>query len=299
MRVATLFLLPTLAFSFVSQHRFRTVPTSLTSDAVNDICKDVVSKTEAVIEKADSLVLKRAMRFVNHLPAYYTLQKFAIAAGSCKLGVDAAASVFSYSSPSLLPLPVWLNNIWKLSCIFQVGSLTKSALASDEDELSQSDITSLAAANFAAAKALSSGSLQWLVATSILSSYSARSGASSDLTIHNGSIQLISSFTTVAAILGVTAALPNVVPFLGGQQELLAVIGLASAYAVSTRAGNGTVKKVVNASVIGGILLSKIAGGALALSMSNLLQLGTIVTVGTAYVAFESIKTAKEALNSA
>jgi hypothetical protein len=294
MRVAAFFLLPVLAFSFAPQQSIRTVPTRLTGNAVDDLCSDVVSKTEAVVEKADNLILKRAMRFVNHFPAFYTLKQFATAAGSCKLGADAAASTFSYSSPALLALPTWLNNIWRVACVFQIASLAKSALASDSDELSQGDISALAAANFAATKALSSGSLQWLVATSVLSSYSARSGGGYELRVHTGAIQLISSFTTAVAILGVAAAIPNVVPLLAGQEEILAAIALAATYAAGTRGGNGKIKKVVNGLVIGGILWAKIAGGAL--NANNLLNLGTVVTAGTAYVAFEVIKRAKDAL---
>ena len=294
MRITALFLLPALALSFAPQQQVARAPTKLTGNVVDDLCDDIVSKTESVVERVDSLVLKRAMRLVNHFPMYYTLKGFASAAGSSMFGVDAAASAFSYSTPALLALPTWTGNVWRVACLFQVASLAKSALASDSDELSQSDITSMAATNFAATKALTSGSLQWLVATSVLSSYSARNGASSDLSIHNGAIQLVSSFTTATAILGITAAVPSIIPVLAGQEEILALIGLGGMYAAGTRSGNGQVKKVVNGLVAGGILWSKIAGGAL--NVNNLLNLGTVITAGTAFVAYEVLTRAKNAL---
>jgi hypothetical protein len=305
MRVTAFFLLPALVFSFNPQQSIRTVPRSnlrfasssatLTGNAVDDLSSDVASKTEAVVEKADSWILKRVMSAANHAPAVYTLKQFATAAGSSKLGVDAAASAFSYSAPALLALPTWLNNVWRVACVFQIASLTKSVFKVDKDDISQGDISALAASNFAATKALSSGSLQWLVATSILSSYSARSGGGSELTVHNTGTQLVSSFTTAVAILGVAAAIPNIVPLLAGQEEILAAVGLAGTYVSTTRSGNGTVKKAVNGLVIGGILWAKIAGGAL--NGDNLLKFGTIITAGAAYVAFEAFKRAKDALN--
>jgi hypothetical protein len=295
MRVTTLFLLPALAFSFAPQQTIRTVPTRLTGNAVDDLCSDVMSKTEAVVEKADNLILKRVMSAANHAPAFYTLKEFLSAAGSSKFGVDAAASAFSYSAPALLALPTWLNNVWRVACVFQIASLTKSVLKVDKDDLSQGDISALAAANFAATKALTSGSLQWLAATSILTSYSARNGGDSDLTIHNTGTQLVSSFTTAVAILGVAAAIPNIVPLLAGQEEILAAIGLAGTYVSTTRGDNGKIKKTVNALVIGGILWSKIVAG-VALNGETLLKFGTIITAGAAYVAFEAIKRAKDAL---
>lgn len=267
------------------------------SDPVAELCDNVVSRTETVLGKVDELVLGRAIRLVNHLPALYTLKQLGAAAGSAKYGVDAAASAFSVASPALLGVPVALNNVWRLICIAQLASIAKSALANDRDELSQKDIAALTASNWAAAKILTSSTpLRWMAATSIISGYSARNGADGDLTIHTAALQLMSSFTAVATILGAANAAPAVVPFLAGKAELLAGLGLAGFYAAATRGGNGKTKKVVNAAVIGGILWSKIAGGALALTRSNLLNVGTLVTIGTAYVAYEAVTKAKDAL---
>ena len=170
-------------------------------------------------------------------------------------------------------------------------------MASDGDELSQSDIAGLTVANWAATRAITSATpLRWLAATSIISGFSARNGGDGPITIHNAALQLMSSFTAVVTILGVTNAIPSVVPFMDGKAELLAGLGLVGMYANSNRNGNGTTKKVVNAAVIGGILWGRIAGGALALTRSNIVAFSTIVTAATAYVAYGTIMKAKEAL---
>ena len=213
MRITALFLLPALALSFAPQPHISRVPTSLT-DKVDDLCADVSNGAETILETADKYVLRRVMSAVNHAPAILTLKNFASAAGSSRLGVDVAASAFSYSAPSLLALPTWMGNIWRVACVIQIASLAKSILVADNDELSQGDITALTASNFAATKALTSGTLGWLVATSVMSSYAARNGGDSEPNIHNTSSQIVSSFTTAAAILGTTAAFPSIFPVL-------------------------------------------------------------------------------------
>jgi len=296
MRLSVFFLLPVVAFSFAPPQPVPFQSTQL-FNAIGDSVADITSKTETVIGKADSLLVKRLLRVVNHLPAIVTLKTLAEAAGSSKYGIDIAASTFSYSTPSLLSAPTWLGNVWPLICIAQIASLAKSALASDSDEIDQGGISALTISNFAAAKILTSATpLRWLIATSILSGFGARDGGDGDLTIHTAATQLMSSITSVMAVLGVVAALPTIVPFLSSQPEILAGIGLASLYAVVTREGNGLTKKVINACVVGGILASKIAGGALKLSLNNLISVGTLVTAGTAYVVYEAVIKAKDAL---
>ena len=102
-----------------------------------------------------------------------------------------------------------------------------------------------------------------------------------------------SSITTIATILGVSAALPNLIPPLAGVPEVTAGVGLLAYHTMVNRKSNTKVKKVVSAGVIGGILWNQIQRGALALSLNNLLQVGTLVTAGTAYVAYDK---AREAL---
>ena len=302
MRIATFFLLVASATAFVPQRSFRTVPTQLTDsdDPVAELCDNVVSKTETVLGKIDDLVLNRAMRLVNHVPALFTLKQLGAAAGgSVRFGIDSAASAFpAVAAPAMLAVPTWTNNIWRIICAAQIASVAKSVLASDDDELSQNDISALAAANFAAREATTSGSLGWMALTSIISGYSARNSESDDgsITIHNASMQLMSSYTAIATILGATNALPQIVPLLEGKAVVLSGLGLAGYYMASTRNGNSTTKKVVNAVVMGGILAGKVAGGALALTRANLLQVGTLITVATAYVAYGSIMNAKDAL---
>lgn len=304
MRLSVFFLLPAVALSFAPPRPASTRPaaTATSLNAFTDVMTDLTSKTEAVVGKADGLLLRRVMRVVNHLPAVVTLKAFAEAAGSSKYGVDVAASTFSYSAPSLLSVPTWIGNVWSVVCVAQIASLAKSALASDGDEVDQAGVSALAASNYAAAQVLGSATpLRWLVATSVLSSFGARNNNNNnsgggDLTVHSASSQLMSGLTTAVAVLGVVAALPTVVPFLGNQPELLAGIGLVAFYGLVSREGNGLVKKVVNAAVVGGILASRVAGGALKLSLDNIISFGTLVTAGTAYVAYEAIMKAKDAL---
>ena len=297
MRIALFLLLPTLAFSFVPQQQARIPSTILTEknlkdyvDEVNDV---VVDGYETVLETADSWVLKRVMSAVAHAPAILTLRHFATAAGSSRFGIDAAASTFSYSTPALLALPTWTGNVWRVACVCQIAALAKSILKVDKDDLSQTDISALTATNFAAAKALTSGSLSWLIATSVLSSYSARNGASSEPDITFASNQLVSSFTTIAATLGVMAALPNLIPGLPFEDELLSVIGVAGLYGIATREGNSTVKKIVTTLAVGGILYGKIQG---LINGESVLKAGTLVTAGCAVVLFEGVNKVKDAL---
>lgn len=265
--------------------------------SVGDLCDDVVGKTEKLLGKIDEFVLKRAMRLVNHAPALYTLKELGTAAGSSKYGIDAAASALAIAAPSMLSVPAWTGNVLRVVCIAQIASIAKSVLATDDDELWQSDIAATTAANLAFAKVITSATpLRYMALTSVVSGYSARSASDSKMNIHNAAMQILSSFTAVATILGAVNALPAVVPILSGQPEIIAGLGLAGYYTAATRGANSTTKKVINAGVIGAILYGKIAGGALSLTMSNLLQFGTLVTVGTAYVAYGAVMKAKEAL---
>ena len=301
MRLTTLCLIISAftANAFAPPQQQTRVPTLLRdSNPVDKFFTDVVDKTETFLGKVDKLVLKRAMRVVNHAPVLYTLKELGTAAGSSNYGVDAAASAIAVAAPSMLAVPAWTGNVIRIVCAAQLASILKSVLASDDDELTQGDISATTAANWVAAKAITAASpLRWMALTSVVSGYAARTWEGDDkFNIHTASMQILSSFTAVATILGAANAVPSLVPILAGQSEIIAGLGLAGFYAAATRAKNGTTKKVVNAAVIGGILWSKIAGGALAMTMDNLLQVGTLVTVGTAYVAYGAIMKAKEAL---
>ena len=105
-----------------------------------------------------------------------------------------------------------------------------------------------------------------------------------------------SSVSTAAAVLAVSTNLPKWIPFLSGQPELTAVIGLLGLLGVTTGDGNGKVKKLVNGAIAGGMLLKAIAGGALSLTTKNILSTGFVVTAATAYVAAAALKRANDAL---
>lgn len=221
--------------------------------------------------------------------------------------------------------------IWTLICVFQVLSLAKSALASNGNELSQSDITALvscstfvclcvdflhchvshscyslsiyssllgfilqtqAMSNWVAARAIGSENpLLDTMFVALVSGYALRNNAngSGDATIHNTSLQLMSSFTTVLSVLGSVAWVSHKIPILADSASIVGLLGLASYHVMATREGNGTVKMFVNAGILFGMLLGAMEGGFdLSVTPENLMK--TIMRVGTAYVAWEGIE---------
>ena len=62
-----------------------------------------------------------------------------------------------------------------------------------------------------------------------------------------------------------------------------------------TREGNGTVKKAVNAGVLGGMLVSSLKGGvSISLSVGSLVS--NVLLAGTAYLAYEGVNRLKAAV---
>ena len=214
---------------------------------------------------------------------------------STKFGLDIAPSALNIAAPAGLgSIPTWIGYALPVVVVTQVASILRSSLREDDDELSQEDISASAVSNFALARALQAPStVNWAVAA-IASGFYARKHGSEDPTMTNLSIQVTSSLASVATVLGVATKLPNVVPVLQGREPVTALVALLGYLGLASREGNGTVKKVVNAAVIGGVLVSKIASGAL--NVSNLLRVDTLVTAATAYVAAVSIDKARDAL---
>ena len=268
------------------------------SDAVNELSNGVSSKIESVLEKTDELFLTRAMRFVNHAPVIATLATMVDKlGGSTRFGLDIAPTALAFQGPAGLgAVPSWVGYCLPIMVVSQAAAIARSAL-SDNDELSQADISAMAVSNFAFTRALTNPSpANWAIAA-VASGYYARNGHGTESTsIKNLSIQVASSVSTAATVLAVSAQLPNVIPFLSGQQEVTAMLGLLGMLGLTTQDGNCNVKRVVNAAILGGILVSKIAGGALQLTRANLLSPGILVTASTAYVAAVAISRAQKAL---
>lgn len=235
-------------------------------------------------------------RFVNHAPMIVTLGTLLKQLESTKFGLDIAPSALNIAVPAGLgAIPTWIGYALPVMVVTQVASILRSSLAEEKDELSQEDISAGAVSNFALARALQAPStLNWAVAA-IASGYYARIHRDDNAPkLSNLSLQITSSLASVATVLGVAAKLPSFLPILQGQEHVTALVGLLGYLGLASREGNGTVKKVVNASVIGGVLVSKIASGAL--NASNLLRVDTLVTAATAYVAAVSVDKAREAL---
>ena len=113
MRITTavVFFLPALASAFAPVTKPLSSPHCLTRltesaalvpepEALNDLAGKISNKVEQVMEKADDLVLKNVMRFVNHAPAIVTLGSLLNQLGSTKYGIDIAPSALSIAAPS-------------------------------------------------------------------------------------------------------------------------------------------------------------------------------------------------------
>jgi len=273
-------------------HKSALVPEA---NVVNDFNSNISSKIATVLKKADGLVLGRAMRFVNHAPAIVTLKALLSALGSTKFGFDVSPSVLSIAAPAGISVPTWVGYAIPVLVVSQVAAVIRSSLA-DSDELSQADISAIAVSNFFLSTALTSPSpTNWAIAA-VATGYSARNGKGSESPgIMNLSTQITASITSAAAVLGIASKIPSLIPFLAGQGEVTAIVGLFAYLGLVNREGSGTVKKTVNALVIGGALISTISGGAL--NMNNLISVGSVVTVATTYVAAIAIDKARVALS--
>ncbi|KAL7533375.1 hypothetical protein ACHAXR_005188 [Thalassiosira sp. AJA248-18] len=302
MKLSLLFLLPLASIAFnpeasrvINQQRGGEL--TLKSD-LGDAAEKVVSTTEEYVGKADDLLLNRAMRVVDHAPAFFTLKALADAGGiSASLsGITSNPGAFT-GLGTALSVPTASFNVWTAICAFQTLSLAKSALATDGNELSQADITATAAANWVATRAIGSASpLRDTILTAIVSGYAVRNGsAGGDATIHSTSLQLMSSFTTVLSVLGLVDGIAAKVPIISGNSNLVSLLGIASYYVMITREGNGLAKKAVNAGILGGMLVNALKGGVtFSLTVGSLLT--NVVLLGIAYLAYEGINSLRNAV---
>ena len=269
MRLYALALLPALTSAFVapSHHRVAPshgirVPTLYMTNEVEDLAANITDKTEEVLEKIDTNIITRGIRLLNHVPIVFTLRHFGNAVSSAKFGIDAAPTAFAgaVSNPALLALPNYIYYAWPLIAICQLAEVSVSALAGDDPELSQSDITTLAVSNVCAAKALAGGTnaLAWLAATGVLSARPLRVTGEADSNLRTAAFELLSSFATVTSLLAVTARVSTMLPTFKFQGEVVASAALFLYYAIVNREGNGLIKRIVNFGAIAGITASRI-----------------------------------------
>ena len=119
--------------------------------------------------------------------------------------------------------------------------------------------------------------------------------AAGDPSIHSVAPQLLSSFTTVLSVLGVVSAVAAKIPIVSDSANIISILGIGAYYAMVTRDGNGTVKKAVNAGVLGGMLVNAVKDGiSLDLSLGSLM--GNIVLLATAWLAYQAIDSLKSAV---
>lgn len=275
---------------------FRPVPLN---NEFDQACESITSTTEDYVGKADDLVLSRVMRLVDHAPMLYTLKALTDKAGiSASLsGITSNPSAFGGLSTALA-VPTWCFHVWTLIAICQVASVAKSVLASDSNELSQADITANTAANLAAARLIgSSNPLRDTILSAVVSGYALRQGdAAGSVNIHNAGVQLMSSFTTVLAVLGLVSTVSARIPVLKDQATIISWLGVAAYYALATREDNGTVKKAVTAGIAAGMVVSTIAGGVNLMSFNLPSVFTNIGVLGLAYVAYNSVNRLRQAV---
>jgi len=265
---------------------------------IDEVSEKITSTTDEYVSKADDLVLGRVMRVVDHAPALFTLKGLADAGGvSASLsGITSNPETFT-GLATALSVPKFMFNVWAAICAFQALSIAKSALASDGNELSQADITATAAANWAATRAIGSATpLRDTILTALVSGYAVRNGsAGGDATIHSAGLQMMSSFTSVLAVLGLVSSVAAKIPMVSDSANLVSLLGIAAYYVMVTREGNGTVKKAVNAGVLGGMLVSSLKGG-VSISLSVCSLVSNVLLAGTAYLAYEGVNRLKTAV---
>jgi hypothetical protein len=303
MKLSILCLLPIASMAFAPGHLpSRVAPmrpsTLIARNEIDEACEKVTSTTEEYVGKADNLILNRAMRFFDHAPMIVTLKALTEKAGiSAKMwSVSSNPGAFA-GVGTALAVPTWCYSIWTLIAVTQAASIVKSALASDGNELAQSDITASAVANFVAMRTIGSATpLRDTALTALVSGYALRQGnADGAVTVHKAAMQLMSSFTTVLTVLGLASAVCGKIPLIADASELISWVGVAAYYVVATREANGTVKKAVNAGVIGGMLWATLAGGvSIAANVGSLFK--NVGIVGMTYVAYRSINSAREAV---
>jgi hypothetical protein len=242
------------------------------------------------------LVLSRVMRVVDHAPSLFSLKCLADKAGMAvaKSGIVASPSSFT-GLGTAIAVPTWCFNIWALVAVTQLASVAKSALAEGGNELTQKDITSTTIANVLASRAVGSANpLRDTALTAIVSGYALRKNSGDGaVNIHKAAMQLMSSFTTVLAVLGAVSTVAGKFSFVNAQ--VTSILGIASYYAMATRDGNGTVKKAVNAGIIGGVVYARLAAG-VALSMDVASIVTGATTVGMAYVAYGAVNRLRTAV---
>ena len=295
MKLSLLLVLPALASAFAPSS-ILTRPSLRLANKVTEVTEKVVEKTEEVIGKADDIVLTRAMRFVDHAPILITLRMLARKAGSTRWGIDMRPAA-ALATP--FAIPAWTGYIWSAVAACELASVAKSALADGGNELSQADISAMAISNAAVTAALvgipgCGSSFGTMALAAMVTSYSARRGGSGagEPTIHNLALQLMSSFTTVLAVLGGVTAVTSRIGILDGRAEVVKTLAAGVYYVLASRTGNGTVKKAVNAGVIGGIVWAQLAANGLALTTSSLLSVSLIATSAVAFVAARRAKDA-------
>mmetsp|Transcript_57536 Transcript_57536/g.171605 ORF Transcript_57536/g.171605 Transcript_57536/m.171605 type:complete len:372 (-) Transcript_57536:152-1267(-) len=250
---------------------------------------------DSTLEVIDNLILKRLVRFANHVPALASLYYFGLISTSSMMGPSVAPigeatlagvltkyvgmtsnAEFSAMFPTLVTPanPIFL--VWPIISVLQLLTVSVSALKPGAPVLSQNDLSSLSLANLAATGwlILSSGAEAGLPPplgcalvlplVPLLSGYALRNPryfSSTSPTFGKFVFQVFSSFTTIASFLALAVELQHGgrIPFFLGRPEFSAAAFLSLAAATVMRQRQGIARKFVTFGALGGILWRRVS----------------------------------------
>jgi len=289
-------------------------PAETTSDCPVERASSRVAKGLAIL---DTYVLKRVIRIANHGPALLSLSYFFLISMASMMGMGpltptagAAASAtkvtlaaaltqtvgmttnarFAELFPTLITPPGFVFLVWPIIAVLQLLTVVTSAIYPSDDEfLSQSELSSFTLANLCSAfwllvssnatvGSLPLSSFAILPLVPIFSGYPLRNSPNFLLP----SFQLFSSFTTLASFLAFTVELQHGgrVPYFGKlSAEISGSVFLLLYSGASLAVKNKTiVKRLVNFGALSGILAKRIAVVTAGSVFSGILGLVSSVT---------------------
>lgn len=293
----TLFLLSSSVSGFAPHRPLKHTSKLIQYNEIDNVCETLTDTADDALEQADKYVLNRAKRVLDHAPMLWTLQQLYKKAGMVvnSKTINANPSVFS-NLPTALSVPTWCFGVWAVIMVSQVVSVVSSSLKSDNNDLSQADITATSMANFMAMQAIGSANpLRATALTALVSGYGVRI-RNEQTTIHSLGLQLMSSFTAVLTVLGVASRVATL-PFMASwwPAEATGLLGVLGYYVLATRGKNRTLKDGIHLGTLAGIVVNRLRDGvSLSLNLSSVLAGAT--TLGAAYVTYLAADRVREAV---
>jgi len=260
---------------------------------------DKDSTVEAGLLTLDKILISRAVRIANHVPALASLSYFGLISSTMQsmksmLPPQPVATLESVLTLAVGPTtnklfsqyfatPVtpagFVFLIWPVIASLQLLTVAYSALRPGP-AMTQSELTALSVANVAATSWLiaSSNSLKGalplascllLPLVPLFSGYPLRAPAV-PRGLYKPVFDVFSSFTTLASFLALTVELlyGGRVPFFGGKAELCSLVFLGATAGVVSLPKRTLAKKLINLLALTGILVNRVKGGGSLVSLS-------------------------------